>query len=52
MRTFTPININIIPPKISDLFFKKQPNFFPTKTPKRDRENVTTPIVITVGTGE
>jgi hypothetical protein len=38
--------IKIEPPKISILFFRIFPNLLPTYTPKKDRKNATTPIII------
>lgn len=37
-----PIQIKTIPPNILDLLCSKQPNFFPKKTPMRQRINVMT----------
>ena len=37
-----PIQIKTIPPNIPDLLCSKQPNFFPKKTPMRQRINVMT----------
>ena len=48
----TPIMIKIMPPKISILFLKKRPNRLPRYIPKKDREKVIIPVVMTGATIE